>query len=1105
MDPASLAQVESLCDIFYTNQASPEWASAQQQILMLQSSADHIPQCQYILDNSKNAYALLLAATALTKLITGHWNNFSVPQHIEIRNYILDYLARNGPNLQDFVSKSLIQLVCRLTKLGWFDDQQHREIVQEVSKFLEASINHCVIGLRILNNLVDELNIPITGRTLTQHRKTAVSFRDQSLLDIFNAAFRVLQQLQMNAVHGDPEQEKAMGEQALSLVVKCLSFDFIGTNPDDSSEDVNTIQVPSAWRSVMQDTATMNILIEFYNNTEPPRSSSAMQALILLSSVRRSLFRTDKERSQFLGQMMTSVRDILHSQQGLQHKENYHEFCRLLGRLKSNYQLSELVRTQSYLEWLSLAAEFSVKSFENWQWSSNSIHYLLQLWGRLVAAVPYVHPEANGTQNHMQQLEVCTQSVLKAYIKAMIDSVQLVAMNDGTIEDPLDSEGSLKEQLDRLPLIFRFQYHQMVGFLIEQLDPLIQKYQDFLHQQFQLFPQPVAALDGQYVAILEGQLTWMMYIIGAIIGGLSWNTGPAHEGEEKLDAEIARRAFQLAQLNTEWLKHTQGRDKCDSRLELAILFFFQHFRKVYMVDGQGSSVTSLHASLLIGGGAPYEQNANRTSMKQKATAEMFEAMGLGAQPQMVEFMVTKIVNNLKYWADAEEVLSGTLALFLEVSSGGSGKTLLNLDDIQHLIENHTPEHLPFLVHPQNYKQRTALHATLARLIFHQSVDNLQDTFNRFMKPTLDLLDMLNATPELRNGEVRQAFIGVCRDLRGVAQATNNKRAYSMLFEMLYPKCFPVFTRAAEAFFDDPDVITSLLKFLQEFVNNKAQRVNFDNNSPNGILLFRETSSILVAYGSRILHHPVVQASNVYKERYKGIALTLLTMTVALTGNYVNFGVFALYEDKALENALEVALQLIMSVGLEDVLSFPKLSRHYFSFLDVLFRNHLPFVAAKDTGTFMTLMTVLHEGLQALDPPMSTHCASAIDYLASYLFINRDKDWQSLQMLNAHVAQDSTLFPSLTSTLFTQLLFGPYSNHWSVTRPMLSLMMADEQSFTSYRDHLISTQSPENQQKLNEAFAKLLTDVQRNLEPTNRDRFAQHLATFRQAVRGFLTY
>lgn len=77
--------------------------------------------------------------------------------------------------------------------------------------------------------------------------------------------------------------------------------------------------------------------------------------------------------------MMTAVRDILQSQQGLNHKENYHEFCRLLGRLKSNYQLSELVRTESYLEWLDLAASFSVTSFEQWQWSSNSIHYLLQV------------------------------------------------------------------------------------------------------------------------------------------------------------------------------------------------------------------------------------------------------------------------------------------------------------------------------------------------------------------------------------------------------------------------------------------------------------------------------------------------------------------------------------------------------------------------------------------------------------------------------------------------------------------------------------------------------------------------------------------------------
>jgi hypothetical protein len=46
------------------------------------------------------------------------------------------------------------------------------------------------------------------------------------------------------------------------------------------------------------------------------------------------------------------------------------------------------------------------------------------------------------------------------------------------------------------------------------------------------------------------------------------------------------------------------------------------------------------------------------------------------------------------------------------------------------------------------------------------------------------------------------------------------------------------------------------------VYNKAQRLMFDQSSPNGILLFREASKILVAYGSRILQQPF--RTDVYK-------------------------------------------------------------------------------------------------------------------------------------------------------------------------------------------------------------------------------------------------
>ena len=65
---------------------------------------------------------------------------------------------------------------------------------------------------------------------------------------------------------------------------------------------------------------------------------------VRLASVRRSLFASDPDRFRFLNRLVAGTRDILRTKQGLAEHENFHELCRLLGRLKTNYQLAELVR-----------------------------------------------------------------------------------------------------------------------------------------------------------------------------------------------------------------------------------------------------------------------------------------------------------------------------------------------------------------------------------------------------------------------------------------------------------------------------------------------------------------------------------------------------------------------------------------------------------------------------------------------------------------------------------------------------------------------------------------------------------------------------------------
>jgi hypothetical protein len=51
-------------------------------------------------------------------------------------------------------------------------------------------------------------------------------------------------------------------------------------------------------------------------------------------------------------------------------------------------------------------------------------------------------------------------------------------------------------------------------------------------------------------------------------------------------------------------------------------------------------------------------------------------------------------------------------------------------------------------------------------------------------------------------------------------------------------------------------------------------------------------------------------------------VTFLELT-ALCGNYVNFGVFELYGDRALADALDVSLKITLSIPLSDILAFRK--------------------------------------------------------------------------------------------------------------------------------------------------------------------------------------
>lgn len=266
------------------------------------------------------------------------------------------------------------------------------------------------------------------------------------------------------------------------------------------------------------------------------------------------------ERIKFLNRLVAGAVDILKNSTGLSDPDNYHEFCRLLARLKSNYQLGELVTVDNYPEAIQLIAKFTVQSLQMWQFAPNSVHYLLSLWQRMVTSVPYVKSE----QPHY--LNTYTPEITKAYIQSRLESVSSIVRD--SLEDPLDDLGMIHQQLEQFATIERCEYEKTCALIVQLFDQTAARYQELLSS-----PTP----NTIEIQIHEGQLTWLVYIIGSCIGGRMCST--ATDDHDLIDGDLIFRVLQLMNLTDSRLTQTG----CE-KLEIAIMNFLEQTRKVYIND-----------------------------------------------------------------------------------------------------------------------------------------------------------------------------------------------------------------------------------------------------------------------------------------------------------------------------------------------------------------------------------------------------------------------------------------------------------------------------------------------------------------------------------------
>nr|XP_030685813.1 ran-binding protein 17 isoform X4 [Globicephala melas]XP_033709449.1 ran-binding protein 17 isoform X4 [Tursiops truncatus] len=952
----SLAELEVLCTHLYIGTDLTQRIEAEKALLELIDSPECLSKCQLLLEQGTTSYAQLLAATCLSKLIS-RVSPLPIEQRIDIRNYILNYVA-SQPKLAPFVIQALIQVIAKITKLGWFEIQKDqfvfREIIADVKKFLQGTVEHCIIGVIILSELTQEMNL-------------------------------------------------------------------------------------------------------------------ALSCLVQFASTRRSLF-SSPERAKYLGNLIKGVKRILENPQGLSNPGNYHEFCRFLARLKTNYQLGELVMVKEYPEVIRLIANFTITSLQHWEFAPNSVHYLLTLWQRMVASVPFV----KSTEPHL--LDTYAPEITKAFITSRLESVAIVVRDN--LDDPLDDTATVFQQLEQLCTVSRCEYEKTCTLLVQLFDQNAQNYQKLLHSASGI------TVD---MAIQEGRLAWLVYLVGTVVGGrLTYTSTDEHDA---MDGELSCRVFQLISLMD------TGLPQCSNeKIELAILWFLDQFRKTYVGD-----------------------QLQRTS---KVYARMSEVLGITDDNHVLETFMTKIVTNLKYWGRCEPVISRTLQFLNDLSVGYILlKKLVKIDAVKFMLKNHTSEHFPFLGISDSYslsdfRCRTTFYTALTRLLMVDLGED-EDEFENFMLPlTVSFETVLQIfNNNFKQEDVKRLLIGLARDLRGIAFALNTKTSYTMLFDWMlykrYPTYIPILQRAVEQWYGEPACTTPILKLMAELMQNRSQRLNFDVSSPNGILLFREASKMICTYGNQILSLGSLSKDQIYPMKLKGISICYSALKSALCGNYVSFGVFKLYGDNHFDNVLQAFVKMLLSVSHSDLLQYRKLSQSYYPLLECLTQDHMSFVTNLEPPVLLYVLTSISEGLSTLDTVVSSSCCTSLDYIVTYLFKHIAKEGrkplrcreaaQAGQRLLHFMQQNPEVLQQMMSVLMNTIVFEDCRNQWSVSRPLLGLILLNEKYFSELRASLINSQPLPKQEVLAQCFRNLMEGVEQNLSVKNRDRFTQNLSVFRRDV------
>ena len=82
-------------------------------------------------------------------------------------------------------------------------------------------------------------------------------------------------------------------------------------------------------------------------------------------------------------------------------------------------------------------------------------------------------------------------------------------------------------------------------------------------------------------------------------------------------------------------------------------------------------------------------------------------------------------------------------------------------------------------------------------------------------------------------------------LRGIFKGAPNHGSFSRVFDWFYPIHFQIIENSLKNFIADEETVYLIFKFASDLLDNSHNRLKFDTWSVNGLVIFKEVSSLMI--------------------------------------------------------------------------------------------------------------------------------------------------------------------------------------------------------------------------------------------------------------------